>query len=71
MDQISPTQLAEIERRVVADMVESFDLDCSGLVLDMTNFATYIDSANDKAPIAKRGHAKQKRSDLRLAASGS
>jgi transposase len=70
MDQISPTQLAEIERRVVADMVESFDLDCSGLVLDMTNFATYIDSANDKAPIAKRGHAKQKRSDLRLVGLG-
>jgi hypothetical protein len=36
-------------------MVESFGIDCSGLVLDMTNFATYIDSANDKAPIARRG----------------
>ena len=37
-----------------------------GLVLDMTNFATYIDSANDRAPIAQRGKAKQKRMDLRL-----
>jgi len=32
----------------------------------MTNFATFIDSANAKAPIAQRGHAKQKRTDLRF-----
>jgi transposase len=32
----------------------------------MTNFATFIDSANEKAPIAQRGKAKQKRHDLRL-----
>jgi transposase len=70
MDQISASQLAEIERLVVACMVESFGIDCSGLVLDMTNFATYIDSANDKAPIARRGHAKQKRTDLRLVGLG-
>ena len=66
MDAISPAQLIEIERRIAAVMVETFDLDLSGLVLDMTNFATYIDSADDKAPIAQRGHAKQKRNDLRL-----
>jgi transposase len=70
MDQVSESQLVEIERRVVAAMVESFGLDCSGLVLDMTNFATYIDSANDRAPIAQRGHAKQKRTDLRLVGLG-
>jgi transposase len=70
MDQISEAQLAEIERRVVAAMVESFGVDLSGLVLDMTNFATYIDSANERAPIAQRGHAKQKRRDLRLVGLG-
>jgi transposase len=32
----------------------------------MTNFATFIDSANEKVPIAQRGKAKQKRHDLRL-----
>ena len=47
-------------------MVTEFGLDLSGLVLDMTNFATYIDSTNDRAPIAQRGKAKQKRTDLRL-----
>jgi transposase len=70
MDQVSEDQLVEIERRVMTAMVESFGLDCSGLVLDMTNFATYIDSANDRAPIAQRGHAKQKRTDLRLVGLG-
>jgi len=70
MDAISPGQLAEIEERVVARAVEAFSLDCSGLVLDMTNFATYIDSANGAAPIAQRGHAKQKRNDLRLVGLG-
>ena len=56
--------LIEIERRLVDAMVDEFGLDLSGLVLDMTNFATYIDSANDRAAIAQRGHAKQKRTDL-------
>jgi transposase len=32
----------------------------------MTNFATFIDTGNEKAPIAQRGKAKQKRHDLRL-----
>src|SRR6266511_368725 len=70
MDAISEEQLAEIERRIVAHMVEAFSVDLSGLVLDMTNFATYIDSANDRAPIAQRGHAKQKRTDLRIVGLG-
>ncbi|MFE7842958.1 hypothetical protein ACFU53_44920 [Streptomyces sp. NPDC057474] len=42
----------------------------SALALDMTNFATYIDTANGKAPIAQRGKAKQKRADLRLVGLG-
>jgi transposase len=70
MDAITDEQLIEIERRVVAHMVEEFALDVSGLVLDMTNFATYIDSSNDRAPIAQRGKAKQKRNDLRLVGLG-
>jgi transposase len=70
MDAISEEQLKEVERKVVARMVESFGIDLSGLVLDMTNFATYIGSANERAPIAQRGHAKQKRTDLRLVGLG-
>ncbi|MDQ2709020.1 MAG: hypothetical protein M3Z25_15905, partial [Actinomycetota bacterium] len=36
----------------------------------MTNFATFIDSGNDRAPIAARGKAKQKRYDLRIVGLG-
>ncbi|MCA1700368.1 MAG: IS1634 family transposase, partial [Actinobacteria bacterium] len=70
MDQISEPQLGEVERRVVARAVEVFGLDLSGLVLDMTNFATWIDTGNDRAPIAQRGHSKQKRADLRIVGLG-
>jgi transposase len=70
MDAISDAQLVEIERRIVAHVVAEFGIGLSGLVLDMTNFATWIDSANDRAPIAQRGHSKQKRSDLRLVGLG-
>jgi transposase len=70
MDAIGEDDLAEIERRIVAKMVETFSIDLSGLVLDMTNFATWIDSANDRAPIAQRGHSKQKRNDLRICGLG-
>ena len=70
MDAVAPEQLVEIERRITERLVERYALDCSGLALDMTNFATFIDSANDRATIAQRGHAKQKRNDLRLVGLG-
>jgi transposase len=70
MDAISEGALQEIERRIVAGMVETFQVDLSGLVLDMTNFATWIDSGNERAPIAQRGHSKQKRADLRICGLG-
>src|SRR5665811_2173658 len=66
MDNLDTAKLAAAERAIAATMTAEFGLDLSGLALDMTNFATFIDSANDRAPIAKRGHAKQKRNDLRL-----
>jgi transposase len=70
MNELTPAMLDQIEARITARVVELFDPELSGLVLDMTNFATYIDSANDRAPIAQRGHAKQKRNDLRLVGLG-
>jgi transposase len=66
MDVLSQADLAAIETELGRRMVTEFGLDLSGLVLDMTNFATFIDSGNDRAPIAARGKAKQKRTDLRL-----
>ena len=70
MHTVSPDQLAAIEHRLALAMVGTFGVDISALALDMTNFATYIDTTNDKAPIAARGKAKQKRADLRLVGLG-
>lgn len=70
MRAVSLQQLTQIEHRLAVAMVGEFGLDTSALALDMTNFATYIDSTNDKAPIAQRGKAKQKRTDLRLVGLG-
>ena len=70
MDHLDTDKLALAERAISTTMVTEFGLDLSALALDMTNFATFIDSANDKAPIAQRGHAKQKRGDLRLVGLG-
>ena len=70
MDRLSPEALPEIEGEIFRRMVTEYGLDLSGLVLDMTNFSTFIDSGNDRAPIAQRGRAKQKRTDLRLVGLG-
>ena len=66
MDELSPTMLEEIETAMVSRMVDEFAVGTDGLVLDMTNVTTYVDSANDRNTIARRGHSKQKRYDLRI-----
>jgi len=66
MHAVTPSALQDISTRLAAKMIDMFELDTSSVALDMTNFATYIDTTNDKAPIAQRGKAKQKRTDLRL-----
>jgi transposase len=70
MHAVSLEALEEISHRIALAIVKAFGLDCSSVALDMTNFATFIDTANGKAPIAQRGKAKQKRSDLRLVGLG-
>src|SRR5664279_1335594 len=70
MDHLDTDRLAAAERAISTAMVTEFGLDLSALALDMTNFATFIDSTNEVAPIAQRGHAKQKRNDLRLVGLG-
>src|ERR1019366_6382125 len=70
MHAITLEQVAQIEHLLALAMTEAYGLDISALALDMTNFATYIDTGNEKAPIAQRGKAKQKRADLRLVGLG-
>jgi len=68
MDRLGESELRLVEAQLGQAMVSEFNLDLSALALDMTNFATFIDSTNERAPIAQRGKAKQKRVDLRLVA---
>ena len=70
MDALTVADLRALERALAAQMVEVFDLDLAGLVLDMTNFATFVGSANTRNQLAQRGYAKQKRFDLRLVGVG-
>jgi transposase len=70
MDAVTVEQLEEIEAALTRRMIEVFGLDTQALILDMTNFATFIDSGNQRAPIAQRGKAKQKRYDLRIVGLG-
>jgi transposase len=70
MNAVEPTELTDIFGRLAVNIVGRFDLDASSVALDMTNFATFIDTTNDHANIAQRGKAKQKRTDLRLVGLG-
>jgi transposase len=63
-------KLEEISHRIALRIVQAYGLNCSSVALDMTNFATFIDTSNGRAPLAQRGKAKQKRSDLRLVGLG-
>src|SRR5712692_10061118 len=70
MHAVTAEQLEEASRKIAVKIVQASGVDCSSVALDMTNFATFIATANGKAPIAQRGKAKQKRSDLRLVGLG-
>ena len=70
MHAVTLEQLQEASRQIAARIVQVSGADVSSVALDMTNFATFIATANGKAPIAQRGKAKQKRSDLRLVGLG-
>src|SRR5260370_14449802 len=70
MHAVTLEQLEEISRKIAVRIVRSAGVDVSSVALDMTNFATFIGTANGKAPVAQRGKAKQKRSDLRLVGLG-
>lgn len=52
---------ADLTRRVVSELGLTLDT----LFFDVTNFYSYIDSANARNTLARRGHNKQHRHDLR------
>jgi transposase len=70
MHAVTLEQLEQASAAIATQIVQAAGVDVSCVALDMTNFASFIDSANSRAPIARRGKARQKRSDLRLAGLG-
>jgi len=65
MSYLSAEMIAAIEETVTAELIRQFDIDLRTLIFDATNFDTFIDTQTD-SELAQRGHAKSKRSDLRI-----
>ena len=59
MHAVTAEQLEQASRAIAVRIVQASGVDVSSVALDMTNFATFIATANGKAPIAQRGKAKQ------------
>lgn len=66
MHRLEEEAIAKAEAEIARNALERFALAPETLVYDTTNFATFIDSANKRNRIARRGHPKQGRRDLRL-----
>lgn len=66
MDRVSPAAIGAIESALMQRLVSTFQLDVGRLLLDATNYFTYIDSFNDASTLAQRGHSKEGRAALRL-----
>lgn len=65
MEFIPVEKIALIEEEIVKKLlaIQQVKLDC--LFFDTTNFFTFIDSANERCKLPRRGRNKQKRFDLR------
>jgi transposase len=65
MHLLGEPQIAALSEAVSRRLIESFDLDLSALAFDCTNFDTFIDTETP-SELSQRGHAKSKRTDLRI-----
>ena len=65
MDGISQEKLERAEDIIGAKALRAWDVSLERLALDYTNYYTFIATTNEHTEIARRGHNKQKRDDLR------
>jgi transposase len=65
MDRLSEQNIEDIQERLVPHIEKEFGIDARILLYDTTNFFTFLATTNDRSDLAKRGHSKQKRHDLR------
>jgi transposase len=69
MDMLKKDDLINIENALLTRLIQEFKIDLNCLLYDGTNFYTYINTKT-KGKLAKRGHNKQKRKDLRQVSLG-
>jgi hypothetical protein len=67
--QVSDEQLEQAQVAIARAAVARFELSADVLAFDTTNFDTHIDTQTP-GELARRGHAKSKRSDLRVVGLG-
>jgi hypothetical protein len=65
MDRVGERALEGIGAEFARRVIEFADIELDTLFYDSTNYYTFIDSANGRCDVARRGNSKQKRSDLR------
>ena len=65
MSSMTADQIQAIEQRLARQVIERYHIDLKMLIFDATNFDTFIDSRT-VSELARRGHAKSKRKDLRI-----
>jgi transposase len=65
MDAVPIDAIEKIEEELLKKVFALYQLEQENLFYDTTNFFTYINTANERCTIAKRGKNKQKRTDLR------
>jgi len=65
MGYLDESTIARIEDDITRQVVEGLNVDLRALFYDTTNFDTFLSSDNS-SDLAQRGHAKSKRTDLRI-----
>jgi len=65
MEQLDQAAIRSIEDDITRVVVNQYNIRTDCLLFDNTNFFTYMDTDNPSA-LSKRGHSKEKRSDLKI-----
>ena len=65
MELLGEPQITALSEALAQRLIETFKLDLASLTFDCTNFDTFIDTET-ASELAQRGHAKSKRTDLRI-----
>ena len=65
MDELPVSTIPKIEEEIVKRVIEIEDISLDTLLLDATNFFTFINTTNDRCSLAQRGKNKKGRNNLR------